>query len=81
MSATWRSHPFLAGTKYRVKLSFTSRDHFAQGETLTFCGTSYSHYDSISTFKFVDEQDALRCWDIHDEEGGDLFIERFEQTA
>ncbi|MDB6003908.1 MAG: hypothetical protein JWR15_895 [Prosthecobacter sp.] len=73
--------PFTIGKLYRVRRAFTAlRDSFIADEVLLFDSYAWSRYDGISGYFFRQpEREALRVWDVPDEENILVWKELFEE--
>jgi hypothetical protein len=79
MSATPSTHPFEVGRSYRVRKSFPAmRDDFHEGEVLKYKESAYSWYDGMTGYFFIDENEAIRSWDVHDKDSVGISIDLFE---
>ncbi|AOS45956.1 hypothetical protein Verru16b_03047 [Lacunisphaera limnophila] len=81
MSTTPRTHPFKKGATYRVKKAFSSLDDFSEGEVMKFEESSYSRYDEMSGFTFIDKEGKRRRWDIHDQDSIEIWRKLFEEVG
>lgn len=73
--------PFTIGKRYRVRHAFTAlRDSFLADEILQFDSSAWSRYDGITGYFFRQpEREALRVWDIADDENILAWKELFEE--
>ncbi len=75
--------PFTIGKRYRVRQTFTAlRDSFVTDEVLSFDSYAWSRYDGITGYFFRQpEREAMRVWDIADDEDILIWKELFEELS
>ena len=80
---TWREHPFLSGTKYRVKKDFSYLETRAvAGSIVIYDSCGYERYDNMSLFRFYEKSSTFSkrkelIWPLHDDEADSKFDEYF----
>jgi len=81
MPGLWRVSPFTKGHRYRVLKDFkVFRDNFNAGEVMTYSDDSWSRYDGIIGYFFVDgESGRVRALDVDDDDSLTFLEELLEE--
>lgn len=80
---TWRDHPFISGTKYRIMKNFSYLNtHASVGAIVIYDCSGYERYDCTSLFRFYEKPSFFGkrkelIWPIHDDEPNSKFNEYF----
>lgn len=77
----WRTCPFTAGRRYRVRRDHEAlRDRFQAGEVLVYVNDAWSRYDEYTGYFFcVPDTTQHRVWDISEGEDLEIWREIFEE--
>lgn len=80
---TWRGSPFAEGQWYRVLRAAPSYPpgDLSPGEIRKYYGASYSHYDNMSVYVFINANGQERTWALFDDEPVEAWLIIFAAMA